>query len=195
MLDKYGDVDSVGIPLRELLGYSLQLSDNNASDIALKWAGGCGRVQEYLGTMDVREVKVAATEAEMYADNALCYTNVSTPLAMVGLLNRFDKEFSDSISAGIKQLMETCDTGADRLPAGFEDDAALVTIGHKTGTGFTLPDGRIMAVNDCGYVHLPDGSRYSIAVFIAESSYDMPATSQLIADISNITYKYISGRK
>lgn len=191
MLEKYGDVDSVGIPLRELLGYSLQLSDNNASDIVLKWAGGCGQVQEHLMAMDVQGVNVAATEAEMYADNALCYTNVSTPLAMAGLLNRFDKEYDDSISVGIKRLMETCDTGIDRLPAGFED-AATAIIGHKTGTGFILPDGRIMAVNDCGYVHLPDGHRYSIAVFIAESAYDMTTTSGLIADISRITYEYIT---
>lgn len=194
MLEKYGDVDSIGISLRELLGYSLQLSDNNASDIVLEWAGGCGRVQDYLTETGAHGIAVVATEAEMYADNALCYGNVSTPLAMAGLLNRFDEEFNDSISMGIKQLMETCDTGTDRLAAGFEA-AETVVAGHKTGTGFMLPDGRIMAVNDCGYVHLPESSRYSIAVFIAESAYDMTTTSGLIADISRITYEYISGMK
>lgn len=64
-------------------------------------------------------------------------------------------------------------------------DAGGVT-GHKTGTGFELPDGRLMAVNDAGYVHLPDGRRYSIAVFIDNSGYDLEASEALIAEISRI---------
>lgn len=48
-----------------------------------------------------------------------------------------------------------------------------------------------MAMNDCGYVHLPDGHRYSIAVFIADSGYSLEATSQLIAWISAIMLRYV----
>ena len=39
--------------------------------------------------------------------------------------------------------------------------------------GFPTPEGRISAVNDCGYVNLPNGTRYSIAVFVADSNYDI----------------------
>lgn len=49
-----------------------------------------------------------------------------------------------------------------------------------------------MAVNDAGYVHLPDGTRYSIAVFIADSHYDMEHTEDIIADISEMTAKFIT---
>ncbi len=49
-----------------------------------------------------------------------------------------------------------------------------------------------MAVNDVGYVHLPDGRRYSIAVFIADSGYDMKTTEGFVADISAIVYKHIN---
>ncbi|MDE6380897.1 MAG: hypothetical protein K2L11_10520 [Muribaculaceae bacterium] len=72
-------------------------------------------------------------------------------------------------------------------------DACLtVLIGHKTGTGFTLPDGRLMGINDVGYVHLPNGRSYSIAVFIENSGYDMPQTEEIVAEISEIVYKHLS---
>lgn len=64
-------------------------------------------------------------------------------------------------------------------------------IGHKTGTGFELPDGRIMAVNDVGYIHLNDGNRYSIAVFIADSHYNLVNSEQIIADISELVINHI----
>lgn len=64
-------------------------------------------------------------------------------------------------------------------------------IGHKTGTGFLLPDGGIQAVNDVGYVHLPNGHRYSIAVFIANSHYSMEETEAFIARISEMFWNAI----
>ena len=85
--------------------------------------------------------------------------------------------------------METCATGKDRLVAPL---ATLpVRTGHKTGTGFELPGGRLMAVNDAGYVFLPDGRRYTITVFVEDSGYGMARTSALIAEISGIVYRHI----
>ncbi len=46
-----------------------------------------------------------------------------------------------------------------------------------------------MAVNDAGYVFLPDGSGYAIAVFVVDSPYEMAATSGIIADISGIVFE------
>ena len=74
---------------------------------------------------------------------------------------------------------------ADLLPA-------KAVIGHKTGTGFTTPLGGITALNDCGYVNLPDGRHYSIAVFIADSPYSTQATAKIIADISSIVLSVLS---
>ena len=61
-------------------------------------------------------------------------------------------------------------------------------IGHKTGTGDRNSQGRIMAVNDAGYIYLPDKTGYAITVFIADSAYDMNETSKIIADISEIVF-------
>ncbi len=180
--------DTLQISTKELVGYMLQLSDNNASDIALREANGTVEVDRYLKQLGIKDVHVRNSEDEMHKDNSLCYANSSTPLAMARLMDKFDRDFNDSISLDIKQLMETCATGTERLAKPVLEANAV--LGHKTGTGFKLPDGRIMAVNDAGYVHLPDGSHYCIAVFIENSGYDMAQTEAIIAGISQIVIEY-----
>ncbi len=108
---------------------------------------------------------------------------------MESILQRFDWYFNDSISTEIKHLLESCKTGGNRLAKPLIVTNAI--IGHKTGTGFTLPDGRLMAINDAGYVHLPNGHSYSIVVFIKDSGYDGEATEALIAEISRIVFSNI----
>jgi beta-lactamase class A len=180
--------DTLMMPTVDLLGYMLQQSDNNASDIALRIVGSAENVTLYLRQMGITDVHVRNSEAEMHNDNTLCYANSTTPIAMAALMDRFDRNFTDSISLELKRLMETCSTGSDRLPKPLGD----IVIGHKTGTGFTLPDGKLMAVNDAGYVHLPNGHNYSIAVFIKDSGYDMMQTEKMIADISEIVLNAIT---
>lgn len=182
--------DTLKIPAKQLLKYMLQQSDNNASDIVLRETGGPDYVESYLKEMHIAGVNVRNSEDEMHLDNALCYANSTTPIAMASLFDKFDMEFNDSISLEIKQLMETCETGANRLPKPLM--TANGVIGHKTGTGFVLADGRLMAVNDAGYVHLPNGHRYAIAVFIRNSLYDMPQTEALIAEISEIVFSSVN---
>lgn len=182
--------DTLMMPASELLGYMLQHSDNNASDIALRCLGSIDSIERYLSRIGISNVHVRNSEAEMHTDNTLCYANSATPVEMACLMDKFDCEFNDSISLEIKRMMETCRTGMGRLAKPIMGTDAV--IGHKTGTGFTLPSGRIMAVNDAGYIHLPNGHRYAIAVFIENSGYDMAQTETIIAEISEIVYKALS---
>lgn len=174
----------LALPTGSLLAYMLQSSDNNASDIILDELAGTASVREYLRSIGMSDIQVMSSEDEMHIDNSLCYANCSTPIAMATLMDRFDRGFNDPLSMELKQMMETCSTGVGRLAKPLLQHGA--TIGHKTGTGFILPDGRLMAVNDAGYVHLPDGHSYSIAVFIENSGYDMDRTEALLAEISRI---------
>ena len=187
MRDRYDNIDSIKLPLQEVMAYSLQQSDNNASDILLALTGGVNNVSRYLNRIDGKGINIISTEDEMHADPALCYQNTATPVAMASLIDRFDNESHDPFSQKIKRLLETCETGTGRLPKPLLNTGAI--IGHKTGTGFTLPDGRLMAVNDAGYVHLPVGSRYTIVVFIENSGYGMDETEALIATISETVFK------
>lgn len=189
MREKYEGQDTIQMSLYDIMAYALQQSDNNASDILLKLMGGAEKVMQSMKRLGIEDVNVVSTEAEMYENPDLCYANSSTPIVMAKLLDSFDHEFDDQYTRKVKQLMETCSTGANRLAKPLSGTDAI--IGHKTGTGFTLPDGRLMAINDVGYVHLPDGRSYSIAVFIENSGYDMQQTEEIIAKISEIVYNNI----
>lgn len=83
--------------------------------------------------------------------------------------------------------METCQTGLDRLPKGLKNGDLL---GHKTGTGDINSDGKIIAINDVGYVQLSNGQKYCIAVFISDSNYDIETTSHLIGEISRMVANF-----
>ncbi len=186
MRDRYSNVDSIKLSIHEILAYSLQESDNNASDVLLNLLPSKGYVTECLQRMGVEGILVSSTEDEMHKDVSLAYKNTSTPIAMSSLLSLFDKEFSDNYSLLIKHLMETCETGKNRLAKPLMK--SKICIGHKTGTGFDQPNGRIMAINDVGYIPLPSGHKYSIAVFIENSGYDIDTTESLIAQISEIVF-------
>ena len=189
MREEYEGKESFQLTLDELLAYALQQSDNNASDILLSLMGGTDEAMLELKRLGIENVNVISTEAEMYENNQLCYDNSSTPVGMARLLDRFDHEFDDPYDEKVKTLMETCATGVNRLAKPLAGTNAV--IGHKTGTGFTLPDGRLMAINDVGYVHLPNGRSYSIAVFIENSGYDMLQTEEIVAKISEIVYTHV----
>ncbi|MDE6279769.1 MAG: class A beta-lactamase-related serine hydrolase, partial [Paramuribaculum sp.] len=151
-------VDSMVMPARDLLRYMLELSDNNASDIVFN-AVGRDFITNYISKLGEGEIKVVNTESEMHGDRDLCYDNSSTPIAIAALFDKFNREFNDSLSLELKEIIENCATGTNRLAKPLEESG--VVTGHKTGTGFIKEDGRIMAVNDAGYVNLPDGHRYS----------------------------------
>lgn len=187
MLKKYGR-KPMKMKLRELLEWSLKESDNNAADILLKYTGGINGLKNIRKSLYIPEaITVGASEDDMHRDPYLCYLNRSTPLAMAELFDLFKHKKEDTaLYREIASMVETCQTGTDRLAAPLNGSDAI--IGHKTGTGDSLTPGRISAVNDCGYVILPDGQSYSLAVFVADSEYDMAATSKIIADISAIVY-------
>ena len=188
MLRKYGR-KPIELPIRELLEWSLRQSDNNAADILLKFIGGIEGINAIMRDLEMpSQISVGATEDDMHSNPYLSYLNLSTPEAMAKLFDRFnrtDRNRSDSYRE-IAQMLETCRTGTDRLAAPLADTGA--TIGHKTGTGDVLSPGRISAINDCGYVRLPDGRSYAIAVFVADSAYDPTATAAIIADLSTLVY-------
>lgn len=189
MLDKYAGTTATAISIHELLAYSLQQSDNNASDILLAFIGGADIADTYMKKLGIEGMTIKWTEDEMHIDNSRSYENSSSPLAMASLLDKFDRLENDSISTCIKSLMENCATGTDRIPAPLSDSA--IVVGHKTGTGFTLPSGRLMALNDAAYVHLPDGRNYTLVVFIADTSLDATTAAEVIAGISSIVKSHM----
>lgn len=190
MREKYGIID-LRLSLREVLTYSLAKSDNNACDILFHLIGGPGVADSIMKSMGNADIVIGSTEDEMHKDVYLCYQNRATPIAMARLFDAFYRQghcHGNPIMEEIGKIMIDCQTGQNRLPKPLQNTNAI--IGHKTGTGDKNSQDRIIGINDAGYVFLTDIHGYSIAVFIADSAYDMEATEKMIADISEIVFKY-----
>lgn len=191
--ERYGVRDLI-LPISELLELTLTQSDNNACDILFRLIGGPHVADSLMKEMGFQDITIASTEDEMHRDPYLCYLNRSSPIEMARLFDLFNTEMKQSAPeyGYIAEMLEKCSTGTDRLALPLIGTEAV--LGHKTGTGDLNSQGRIIAVNDCGYVILPSGLRYSAAVFIADSAYSMAETSALIAEISGIIYRFLSQR-
>ena len=188
--DKYGITD-LKLSLKDVLYYSLVESDNNACDVLYKLIGGTNYADSIIKKMGFSEIHLLNTEDEMHKNIYLSYQNRCTPLEMCKFIDYFRSELvkSDDKYSYIQFLMENCKTGNDRLAKPFI--TTNVEIGHKTGTGDVNSQGRIIGINDVGFITLPNKNTYSIAVFIADSKYTPETTSSFIADISEIIWHNI----
>ena len=188
--DKYPQ-GGTEMSIADLLRYTLQQSDNNACDILFNYQGGPDAVNKYIHSLGIRECAIVGTETAMHEDLNLCYENWTTPLAAAELVEIFRKKplFPNVYKDFIFQTMVECQTGQDRLVAPLLDKK--VTVGHKTGTGDLNAKGQQIGCNDIGFVLLPGGRTYSIAVFVKNSEENNQANSKIIADISRIVYEYV----
>lgn len=182
-----------GRSLRQLLDLALRVSDNEAADILIDYVGGTDSVQSFLNAQGRIDTRILRTEADMHRDLMLSYDNTSTPFSMARMMRDYDWHADDDLDTEIKSMLEACETGAGRLPAPLGGTGAR--IGHKTGTGPVNPvTGRIIAVNDAGYIHTPEGLHYAIAVFVTDSAYGLEETETIIARISAIVYNAVRAK-
>lgn len=189
---KFPDQD-ISISLAELLQYSVSQSDNNACDILIDFAGGIGAVNKYIHSLGIADCELSVNEDLMHRDSESVYRNWSTPEAVVRLLHIADKEalFAAPYKDFLQKIMEETSTGPDKLKGLLPAD---VTVGHKTGSSDRSPEGIKIADNDAGYVVLPDGRKYFIAVFITRSHETDKENAAIIARISEIVYETLKPR-
>lgn len=158
----------------ELLKWSLVESDNNACDLLFASCGAPAKVEEYLCSMGFKDIHVRLTEKEMKLNPQRAIENSSTPSDMVRLLDWFCRHRNDNIYLSfIWNTMAECHTGMERIAAVRPEGCLWV---HKTGTGFSSPDGR-QDRNDVGVILLPDGSHMSIAVFVPNANEEKDVAS------------------
>lgn len=188
--EKYpnGNLD---IPVAELLTYTLQLSDNNACDILFDNIAGTDETDAYIRTLGLQDFAIVATEADMHRNLQLCYQNWSSPLEAARLLEIFITRsiLPEPYHSFIQQTMITCGTVQDRLAKPLLGTQAV--IGHKTGTGDRNAKGEWIGINDIGFVFLPDGQHYTIAVFVKDSQESAGESAGIIATVSEMVYQYM----
>lgn len=182
------------MPVSELLRYCVSLSDNNAADILIGYIGGIQALQHYLNKLGISDMAVGATEEQMHRDPENLFLNTTRPSTSANLMERFmDKRLlSAPYQSFLERILTETATGTDKLkgllPVG-------TVIGHKTGSSDRNDKGIKLADNDMGFVLLPDGKRYTIAVFIKNSIESDKANADIIARISKAVYDYYNKGK
>lgn len=184
----------VRLPIYSILEYSLLQSDNNACDILFDRFGGTEYVREYIHNLSFTHTAIKWNENDMHEDIMRCYDNNTTPGEATRLLEMvYTRRIPEGhYSDWLVSALENCDTGRDRLPAPLTGTKAL--IGHKTGTGDRNMRGEIIGVNDVGFIVLPDGRHYSIAIFLKDIKGDLKEAESCIARISKVVFESLTLR-
>lgn len=175
------------IPLGELLQYSISLSDNNACDILIEYAGGIGHIHQYIRKLGINDFNLSETEDSMHRNPPKAYSNWSTPSEMVRLLKMADEKnlFAPVYRNFLWKTMTETATGSNKLKGLLPSNTV---VGHKTGSSDRNLKGVKMADNDAGIVIMPGGKKYYIAVFVTDSSETDEENAAIIAHISRMVY-------
>ncbi len=203
------------LSIANLIEVMITESDNTATDISMGLAGGPAAVTQYLRRIGISDFRVdrltgeiigefyglpgpatmkVATEAfrarpellKIQGDRNLNFEadprDQATPLAMLQLLLAIDggKATSAKSRDFLLGVMSRTRTGASRLkgllPRG-------TPVAHKTGTIGGVS-------NDVGYITLPDGRRFAIAVFTSSSQTSEADRDRAIAEIARSLFDY-----
>jgi beta-lactamase class A len=176
------------VPTARLVERSLAHSDNTASDVLLRLAGGPDAVNRQLREAGVRDVQVHRTMAQVFDDwragapDAFLADarDTGTPEGIVALLAAIHR--GDGLHAeGRRLLLEAlqgADTGPNRIRAGVP---AGTTVAHKTGTLGPL-------THDAGIVTLPGGRGDVALAILIQSDAPLPAREAVIAVVARAVW-------
>lgn len=204
MLKKYPKTPFY-ISISDLMKYMVSESDNNATDILISYIGGMQELQREMDRYQFPDIEISADEKMMNFDIKNQYLNKGTPLNVIEAMQLFRENGSytyilhplqthskicltDEHKKFLDKIMIETVTGKNKIKAGLPDGAVF---GHKTGSSSRKPNGVKIADNDAGFVILPDGSVYYIAIFVTKSKMSDEENAKLISEISKIIYEHV----
>lgn len=179
----------LALSVRNLLELMMLISDNSATDVLLRLAGGPEAVTASLRSRGITGIDVSRPTNILIADWLKARNefdadprDTSTPDAMADLLVRIHrKEGLKPESADlVLDIMRRCRTGEARLKGMLPRNTVVA---HKTGTIGG-------SANDVGIMALPDGGRVAIAVFVKSSSREVAARERSIAEIARAVHDF-----
>ena len=199
----------------------IEVSDNTATDVVLRMAGGPGEVTRRLRELGVDEVDVDRSEARTFAD--LSGIPDSVPESQLYRYRYFRTR--DALPAEHRQqarLRFGDDPRDTATPDGMADLLALIHVGEglslesrdyllnsmlasrsgprrikgllPRGTPVAHKTGTIAGeINDVGIITLPDGAGHvAIAVFVYTFNRTQWRRERTIAEVSRLVYDYFS---
>lgn len=185
--DRY-PCQEIQVTYREVIEYTIILSDNNTCDWLINFVGGIREVDSYIKSLGIDKLNLTETERTMHEDIMRCYNNWSTPLAVAELLKKIYTEgvLSDEHFGFLEKTMLACASGTDKLKAGLPADCLL---GHKTGHSDRTAEGIKISDADAGVVYMPDGDKCYIAVIVKDSKESDKANAKIMSDIMHVVYE------
>lgn len=210
----------VSLSVRNLLELMLLISDNSATDIMLRTAGGSAPVNARLRALDVAGISVDRSTVQLIAD-AIGVKNLPgeaelTPQGFTALARAvssdgqkaaaeaFNRDRRDtSTPEGMARLLETIWRGKALSPANTElllDIMRRCETGPNRIKGLLPPDVVVRhktgtlnlgVANDVGIVDLPNGAGHLVlAIFVKESTRSTELQERTIAQIARAAYDY-----
>lgn len=206
----------VSVSVQNLLELMMTVSDNTATDVLTKLAGGPAAVTAWVRSQGIEKLRVdrdtagivrdffgigpgpfpQALEAAMKADPKLEERGDDLNPA-------FDTDLRDTATPlAMARLLERIFTGKALSPA---STTLLTEIMERNTTGKAripgrLPDGTVVAektgtiggsLNDVGMITLPgDAGKLIVAIFVKQSAKPFEDRERAIADISRTLYDY-----
>jgi beta-lactamase class A len=183
--DKYPEAN-VDVPLRELLGLAVALSDNTAADIILRLIAGPATVDTYVRSIGIDGFHLQDGEHGLRREVGIQYRNWFEPTSAVKLLRRIsdDSPLTPEHTQLLLEWMKDSPTGPHRIKGELPSGTIVM---HKTGTSDSA-NGLAYATNDVGLIILPDGRRLAIPIFVTDSAADDETRERVIARIARAAY-------
>ncbi|RQO66125.1 class A beta-lactamase, subclass A2 [Pedobacter sp. KBW06] len=179
---------NVGLPLSEILKYTVSESDNNGCDILFRLIGGTGKADQFIKKQGIKEISITGTEEEMHKDDQVQFRNWTTPKAANNLLKKFleGKVLKKTTEDFLMKIMEETVTGPGKIK-GLLPKGTLVA--HKTGNSGVNKEGITAASNDIGIVTLPNGKKMLISAFVSMSKESDQENDKIIAALTKAAFE------
>ena len=204
----------VQFSLANLIYPMITESDNTATDVCMKLVGGPAAVTEYLRKLGITDFRVDRPVREILMDfyslsavNPVAIVeaigkNPALVAAQVDTNPKFEADPRDHTSPNAYlKLLLAIDGGTAMSPKSRE---FLLGVMSRTRTGDgrlkgLLPKGTPVAhktgtlggvANDVGYITLPDGRRFAIAVFTNSSKTPASDRDRSIAEVARALYDF-----
>ena len=177
---------NVAISLEEALAWMVMQSDNNITDVLIRWVGGEEYIEEFIAN---KNFIIRNNEEDMHRDWESQFKNKASPNAFSNLVKTFSEGriLNKENTEWLYQSMVKSTTGLKRIKGKLPD----VEIAQRAGTSFTSEEGITGAINNIGIIQLPDHQKIYLSVFI-HNIQGFEKGEDLIADIAKIVYEHYS---
>lgn len=184
--DKYPE-QRIHISYRDIINYTITLSDNNTCDWLIDFVGGIKEVDSYMKSLGIQALNLTETEDSMHKDIMRSYHNWSTPLSVAELLKKIHTEniLTNEHFRFLKKAMLDCLSGKDKLISGLPKE---IPFGHKTGHSDRTGKGIKISDADAGVIYMPDGEKCYIVVIIKDSKESDSDNAKIMKDIARSVY-------